>query len=77
MVRSTLYRVKLSMSREALYCTEGPSMVRSKLYRLNLSMSGGALYCTGESLYNEIQAVQAELIHVWRGLVLYRGVPVE
>ena len=30
-------------------------------------MSGGALYCTEESLYNEVQAVQAELIHVLRG----------
>ena len=36
-------------------------------------MSGGALYCTEESLYNEVQAVQVELIHVWRGLVLHRG----
>ena len=51
-------------------------MVRSKLYRLNLSMSGGALYCTEESLYNDFQAVRAELIHVWRDLVLHRGVPV-
>ena len=50
--------------------------MRSKLYRLNLSMSGGALYCTEGSLYNDFQAVQAELIHVWRGLVLHRGVPV-
>ena len=48
--------------------------MRSKLYRLNLSMSGGALYCTEGSLYNDFQAVQAELIHVWRDLVLYRGV---
>ena len=47
------------------------------LYRLNLSMSAVALYCTEESLYNEIQAVQVELIHVFRGLVLYRGGPVE
>ena len=47
--------------------------MRSTLYRLNLSMSGGALYCTEESLYNKVQAVQVELIHVWRGLVLYRG----
>ena len=45
-------------------------MVKSTLYRLNLSMSEGPLYCTEESLYNEVQAVQAELIHVWRGLVL-------
>ena len=42
-------------------------MVKSTLYRLNLSMSGGTLYCTEESLYNEIQAVQVERIHVWRG----------
>ena len=48
-------------------------MVKSKLYSLNLSMSGGALYCTEESLYNKVQAVQVELIHVWRGLVLHRG----
>ena len=51
--------------------------MRSTLYRLNLSMSGGALYCIEGSLYNEVHAVQAELVHVWRGLVLYRGVPVE
>ena len=50
--------------------------MRSKLYRLNLAMSGGALYCTQESLYNEVQAVQVELIYVWRGPVLHRGVPV-
>ena len=49
----------------------------TKLYRQNLSMSGGALYCTEGSLYNEYKAVQAELIHVCRGLVLYRGVPVQ
>ena len=48
----------------------------TKLYRLDLSMSAGALYCTEESLYNEVQAVQAELFHVWRGPVLHRGVPV-
>ena len=65
-------------------CLEGPCTVqsspctmRSKLYRLNLSMSGGVLYCTEGSLYNEIQAVQVELVHVWRGLVLYRVVPVQ
>ena len=52
-------------------------MVRSTLYRLNLSISGGPLYCTEESLYNEVQAVQAELIQVLRGLVLYRRVPVQ
>ena len=40
-------------------------MVKSTLYRLNLSMSEGPLYCTEESLYNEVQAVQAELVHVW------------
>ena len=51
--------------------------MRSKLYRLNLSMSGGALYCTEDSLYNEFQAVQAELSNVWRVLVLHRGVPVK
>ena len=51
--------------------------MRSTLYRLNLSMSGGALYCIEGSLYNAVHAVQAELVHVWRGLVLYRGVPVE
>ena len=51
--------------------------MRSTLYRLNLSMSGGALYCIHWSLYNEVQAVQAEFVHVWRGLVLYRGVPVQ
>ena len=39
-------------------------MVRSMLYRLNLSISAGPLYCTEESLYNEVQAVQAELIQV-------------
>ena len=39
-------------------------MVRSTLYRLNLSISGGPLYCTEESLYNKVQAVQAELIQV-------------
>ena len=60
-------------------CTaqRGPSMVKSTLYRLSLSMSGGPLYSTEESLYNEVQAVQAKLIHVWRGLVLYRGDPVQ
>ena len=41
--------------------------MRSKLYRLNLSMSGEALYCIEGSLYNEVQAVQTELVHVWRG----------
>ena len=51
--------------------------MRSKLYRLKLSMSGGALYCIEGSLYNEVQAVQVELVHVWRVLVLYRGVPVQ
>ena len=51
--------------------------MRSKLYGLNLSRSREALYCTDESLYNEVQAVQAELVHVWRVLVLYRGVPVQ
>ena len=51
--------------------------MRSKLYRLNLSMSGGALYCTEGSLYNEYEAVQVELVHVWRGLVLYRGVSLQ
>ena len=69
-MRSKLYRLNLSMSGGALYCTDWrgpPSMVRSTLYRLKLSMSGGALYCTKGSLYNEVQAVQAELIHVWRG----------
>ena len=50
--------------------------MRFKLYRLNLSMSGGALYCIEGFLYNEVQAVQVELIHVWRGPVLHRGVPV-
>ena len=74
-MRSKLYRLNLSMSGEALYCTEGSLYKKdTKLYRLNLSMSGGALYCTEESLYNEVQAVQVELVHVWRGLVLYRGV---
>ena len=48
----------------------------SKLYGLNLSMYGGALYCTEGSQYGEIHAVQVELVHVWRGLVLHRGVPV-
>ena len=38
--------------------------MRSKLYRLNLSRSREALYCTEESLYNEVQAVWAELIQV-------------
>ena len=47
-------------------------MMKSTLYRLNLSMSGGALYCTKESLYNKVHAVQVELVHVWRALVLYR-----
>ena len=42
-------------------------MVKSTLYRLNLSMSGGTLYCIEGSLYNEVQAVQDELIHDWRG----------
>ena len=41
--------------------------MRSELYRLNLSMS----------LYNEVHTVQVELVHVWRGLVLYRGVSVQ
>ena len=50
--------------------------MRSKLYRLDLSMSGGALYCTEESQYDEVHTVQVELIHVWRDLVLHRGVPV-
>ena len=51
--------------------------MRSKLYRLNLSMSGGALYCTKRSQYGEVHTVQVELIHVWRALVLYRGVPLQ
>ena len=51
--------------------------MRSKLYRLNLSMSGEALYCMEGSLYNEVHTVQVELVHVWRGLVLYRGVPLQ
>ena len=41
--------------------------MRSMLHRLNLSMSGGALYCTEESLYNDFQAVRAELIHAMEG----------
>ena len=49
-------------------------MVKSMVYRLNLSMSGGVLYCTEGSQYGEVHAVQVELIHVWRDLVLYRGV---
>ena len=48
----------------------------SKLYGLNLSMYGGALYCTEGSQYGEIHAVQVKLVHVWRGLVLHRGVPI-
>ena len=52
-------------------------MVKSTLYRLNLSMTGGALYCTEGSQYGEVHTVQVELIHVWRALVLYRGVPVQ
>ena len=52
-------------------------MVKSTLYRLNLSMSGGPLYCTEESLYYEVHTVQAELVHVWRSLVLHRAVPVQ
>ena len=55
----------------------GSCTTRSKLYRLNLSMSGGALYCTEESLYNKVEAEQVELVHFWRGLVLYRGVTVQ
>ena len=51
-------------------------MVMSTLYRLNLSMSGGTLYCTEGYYYGEVHAVQVELIHIWRALVLYRGVPV-
>ena len=60
-------------------CTvqRGPCTMRSKLYRLNMSMSGGTLYCTKGSLYNEVQVVQVELVHVWRGLVLYRGFSVQ
>ena len=50
--------------------------MRSKLYRLNLSRSREALYCTEGSQYGEVHAVQVELVHVWRGLVLHRGVPV-
>ena len=46
----------------------------SKLYGLNLSMYGGALYCTEGSQYGEVHAVQVELVHVRRDLVLYRGV---
>ena len=49
-------------------------MVRSTLYRLNLSMSGEALYCTEGCQYGDVHAIQVELIHVWRDLVLYRGV---
>ena len=52
-------------------------MMKSTLYRLNLSMSGGALYFTKESLYNKVHAVQVELIDVWRGVILYKGVPVQ
>ena len=52
-------------------------MVKSMLYRLKLSMSGGALYCIEGSMYIEVHTVQVELVHVWRGLVLYRGVPVQ
>ena len=52
-------------------------MVRSTLYSLNLYMTGGALYCTQGSQYDEVHTVQVELIHVWRALVLYSGVPVQ
>ena len=51
--------------------------MRSTLYRLNLSMYGGVLHCTEGSLHNEVHTVQVEVIHVWRGLVLYRGVHVQ
>ena len=103
MVKSMLYRLKLSMSGGPLYCIEetlyyevhtvqaepvhvwrglalyrgGPCTMRSTLYRLNLSMSGGALYCIEGSMYNEVHTVQVEVVHVWRGFVLYRGVPVQ
>ena len=44
MVKSTLYRLNLSMTGGPLVLYRGvPYMVRSKLYRLNLSMSGEAL----------------------------------
>ena len=47
--------------------------MRSKLYRLNLSMSGEALCCTDGSQYGEVHTVQVELVHVWRGVILYKG----
>ena len=50
--------------------------MRSMLYRLNLFMLGGALVLYRGVLYYEIHAVQVELVHVWRGFILYRGVPV-
>ena len=76
-MRSMLYRLNFSMSGGPLYCTDESSTMRSKLYRLNLSMSGGALYCIEGSQYGEVHAVQVELVHVWRDLVLHRGVLVQ
>ena len=62
-----LYRLDLSMSAGALYCTEESLYNEVQAVQLNLSMSGGALYCTEGSQYGEAHAVQVELIHVWRG----------
>ena len=73
-MRSMLYRLNLSMSGEALYCIEGSLYNQVNAVQLNLSMSGGPLYCIEGSMYNEIHTVQVELVHVWRDLVLYRGV---
>ena len=75
-MRSKLYRLNLSMSGGALYFRDESCNMRSTLHRLNLSMSGGALYCIKGSLYNEVHAVQAELVHAWRGPCTVQRSPV-
>ena len=77
-MRSKLYRLNLSMSGGALYCTEGSLYNEYEAVQVELVhvLEGPCTVqrspCTMRSkLYRQ------NLSMSWRGLVLYRGVPVQ